>query len=107
MESNYLALKSRIESFWDSHRDAGNLIVLSEMKVRYWIHPSDARYYAVVIESKNPIPDMSQIQYNDMCTIRKHLEYRFGKSNVYLERTVTDYFRIYFFEDFEAEVSKA
>lgn len=107
MESNYYPLKSRIENFFDSHRDPGNLIVLSEAKVRYWVHPSDARYYAVVIESKNPIPDMTQIQYNDMCTIQKHLEYRFGKSNVYLERTEADYMRIYFFEDFEREVSKA
>ncbi len=107
MESNYMPLKSRIENFFDSHRDPGNLIVLNEAKVRYWVHPSDARYYAVVIESKSPIPDMTEIQYSDMSTIKKHLEYRYGKSNVYLEKTESGYFRIYFFEDFEAEVSKA
>ncbi len=107
MESNYIPLKSRIENFFDSHQDPGGLIVLNEVKAKYWIHPTDARYYAVVIESKNPIPDMSQMQYNDMSTIRKHLEYRHGKSNVYLERTQSGFYRIYFFEDFEAEVSKA
>ncbi len=107
MESNYLPLKSRIENFWDSHNDAGGLIVLDEMKIRYWIHPTDVRYYAIVIESKHPVPDMTDLQYNDMCTIRKHLEYRYGKANVYLERTQSDFLRIYFFEDFERETSKA
>lgn len=105
-KQNYLPLKSRIENFFDSHSEPQSLIVLEEMKIKYWIHPTDAKYYAIVIESKYPVQNMTDLQYNDMCTIRKHLEYRYGKANVYLERTQSDYLRIYFFEDFERDVSR-
>ncbi len=104
-ERHYMPLKARIESFFDSHRDPGGLFVLESNKVKFWMSDKDFRYFAVCIESRDPIGDMNEQKYTDLSSIRKLLEYQFGKANVYQEISSTGFVRIYFFVDFEAEVS--
>ncbi len=106
-ENHYLPLKARIESFFDTHRDPGGLIILDSNKVKFWVHEQDFRYFAILIESRDPIGHISDTRYNDLMTIRKLLEYQFGKSNVYMEISQKQFVRIYFFVDFEAEVSSS
>lgn len=102
-ESHYMPLKARIEAFFDTHRDPGGLFVLESNKVKFWLSDKDFRYFAVLIESRDPIDNMTEQKYTDLMTIRKLLEYQFGKPNVYQEVSSVGFVRIYFFVDFEAE----
>lgn len=104
-ERHYMPLKARIESFFDSHRDPGGLFVLESNKVKFWMSDKDFRYFAVLIESRDPIDNISEQKYTDLTSIRKLLEYQFGKPNVYQDISQSGFVRIYFFVDFEAEVS--
>lgn len=104
-ESHYMPLKARIEAFFDTHRDPGGLFVLESNKVKFWMSDKDFRYFAVLIESRDPIDNISEQKYTDLMNIRKLLEYQFGKPNVYQEISQYGYVRIYFFVDFEAEAS--
>ena len=100
-----MPLKARIEAFFDTHRDPGGLHVLESNKVKFWMSDLDFRYFAVLIESKDPVDRISDQKYTDLMNIRKLLEYQFGKPNVYQEVSQNGFVRIYFFVDFEAEVS--
>jgi len=103
--NNVIPLKARIEAFFDTHRDPGGLYVLESNKVKFWMSDQDFRYFAVLIESRDPIGHISDQKYTDLMNIRKLLEYQFGKPNVYQEISQKGFVRIYFFVDFEAEVS--
>ena len=104
-ESHYMPLKARIEAFFDTHRDPAGLYVVESKKVKIWMSDQDFRYFAILIESRDLLENMTEQKYTDLMNIRKLLEYQFGKANVYQEISQTGFVRIYFFVDFESEVS--